>query len=70
MQCPVCGNYEHETIAMESGQFSERLVECLTCKSSWSINHGHAEVVIDTQLSSFLQGQSECVEADDYSWAN
>ena len=69
MQCPVCGSYEQNSIEMKSGQFSEELVECAVCDSSWSINHGLAEVFVDTQSSSFLEGQSECVEADDYPWA-
>ena len=69
MLCPICGNYEQEIIIMETGQFNEGLVECSACESSWSINHGHAELVTDTQLSSFLEAQSECVEADDYTWA-
>ena len=69
MRCPICSNYEQITLTMKSDQFKEGLVECSACESSWSINHGHAELVIDTQLSSFLEGQSECVEADDYTWA-
>jgi len=54
---------------MKAEQFEEGLVECGVCGSSWSINHGLAKVVVDAQLASFLQGQSECVEADDYTWA-
>lgn len=69
MQCPVCGSYEQNALEMKVEQFCEELVECAVCDSSWSVNHGHAEVVVDTQLSSFLEGQSECVEADDYPWA-
>jgi len=69
MHCPICGSYEQKSLEMKAGQFREELVECAVCSSSWSINHGHAELVVDTQLSSFLEGQSECVEADDYPWA-
>jgi len=69
MQCPICGDYEQRSIDMKTDQFSEGLIECSICGSSWSVNHGHAELVIDTQLSSFLQGQSECVEGSDYNWA-
>ncbi|HMB15441.1 MAG TPA: hypothetical protein VKN62_03925 [Pelovirga sp.] len=54
---------------MKSLQFSEGLVECSGCGSSWSINHGHAEMVVDAHPQSFLAGQTECVEADDYVWA-
>jgi len=69
MQCPICGNYEQTTMEIKVDQFKEGLTECSNCGSSWSVNHGHADLVIDTQLTSFLQGQSECVEADDYTWA-
>jgi len=69
MQCPICGEYEQRIIEMNTGQFHEGLVECSICGSSWSINHGHVELVKDTQLSSFLQGQSENVESNDYGWA-
>jgi len=69
MQCPICGSFEQKTLEMKSDQFCEGLVECSACSSSWSINHGHAEVVFDSQASSFLEGHSECVEADDYVWA-
>lgn len=69
MRCPVCGSHEQSVLSMKAGQFEEGLVECGVCASSWSVNHGLSEVVVDTQLASFLQGQSECVEADDYTWA-
>ena len=69
MQCPVCGSYEQSTLEMKIAQFNEKLVECGVCGSSWSINHGLAEIVVDTKLASFREGQSECVEADDYPWA-
>ncbi len=69
MRCPTCGSYEHKTLEMKVSQFSESLVECVVCGSSWSVNHGLAEIVVDSQSASFLEGQSECVEADDYPWA-
>ncbi len=69
MKCPVCGSYEQSTLEMRIEQFKEDLVECAVCESSWSINHGHAEVVVDSQNASFLEGLSEAVEADDYPWA-
>ena len=69
MKCPICGHYEQTAMEIKSDQFKEGLTECTTCGSSWSIQHGHADLIIDTQLTSFLQGQSECVEADDYTWA-
>jgi len=54
---------------MKVDQFAEGLDECVVCGSIWSISHGLAELVVDTQPDSFLEGQSECVEADDYTWA-
>lgn len=69
MRCPVCGSYEQKQVRMKSEQFNEGLEECVVCGTSWSVNHGLCEVVVDTQLASFLQGQSECVESDDYNWA-
>jgi uncharacterized Zn finger protein len=66
MRCPICGSYEQNTLEMKSEQFVEGLVECSVCGSSWSVNHGLAELVVDTQVASFLEGQSESVEADDY----
>ena len=69
MQCPICGEYDQRMIEMDTDQFHEGLIECSICGSSWSINHGHVELVKDTQLSSFLQGQSENVESNDYGWA-
>lgn len=69
MQCPICGSYEQKSLKMKVDQFSERLAECTVCSSSWSTNHGHTELVVDTQIASFLEGQSEPVEADDYTWA-
>ena len=69
MCCPVCGGYDQKVLTMKSEQFVEDLVECTACGSSWSIQHGYVEMVVDTQKSSFLQGGSECVEADDYVWA-
>ena len=69
MQCPVCKSFEQKILEMRTEQFREGLVECAVCGSSWSINHGLAEMVLDTQSASFLEGVSECVEADDYTWA-
>lgn len=69
MRCPVCTSHEQSVLEMKAGQFEEGLVECSVCGSSWSVSHGLAEIVVDAQLASFLQGQSECVEADDYTWA-
>ncbi len=69
MKCPICGEYEQRMIEIETDQFHEGLVECSICGSSWSVNHGHLELIKDTQLASFLQAQSESIENHDYTWA-
>ncbi|MDX2495825.1 MAG: hypothetical protein QNK27_12750 [Desulfuromusa sp.] len=69
MQCPTCGSYEQKTVNLKVDQFDEGLIECFSCGSSWSLNHGHAELIVDTQPHSFLECQSECVESDDYNWS-
>ncbi len=69
MRCPICGNYEQRNMKMKTDQFYEDLAECSVCGSSWSINHGHAEILHDSQIASFLQGKTDCVEGDDYTWS-
>ena len=69
MRCPVCKSHEHSEIDLHAEGFYEDISECKICGSSWSINHGRAEVVKDTQKNSFMEAESECVEADDYAWA-
>ena len=69
MRCPVCGSYEQTEFELKVDQFRESLIVCVVCNSSWAIYHGLAEIVVDTQSESFLEGQSELVEADDYPWA-
>lgn len=71
MQCPVCKSFEHEhkSLDLHSEGFYEDIVECKVCGSSWSVNHGVAELISDPQEKSFLEGMSECVEGDDYGWA-
>lgn len=69
MRCPFCESYEQVAISLKSKQFTEVLVECSRCGSSWAINHGHTELVADAHPGSILSGLSECVEADDYVWA-
>jgi len=49
--------------------FYEDIIECRVCGSTWSVIHGRAEVVKDTQRNSFMEAEAECVEADDYAWA-
>jgi len=69
MQCPVCKSYQNSGLALNAAGFQEELVECRSCGSSWSINHGLAELVNDSQKASFLEATTECVECDDYCFA-
>ena len=69
MKCPVCNNHEQQQINLHSEGFNEGLLECKTCGTSWSINHGLAEVVNDPFKCSFLSATTEPVEGDDYCWA-
>lgn len=66
MKCPVCRGHEQTETNLHAEGFYENIVECSACGSTWSINHGMAEVVKDTQEKSFLEAISECVEGDDY----
>lgn len=69
MQCPVCKTrQQHVEIDVRSNGFDESIISCDLCGTTWSINHGTVEIVKDTQVASFLQAQTECVEADDYNW--
>ena len=66
MKCPACNNHEYQQINLHSDQFHESLNECSLCGTTWSINHGLAEVVQDPNAQSFLSAISESGEADDY----
>ncbi len=68
MNCPVCKSSKQAIIDLHAEGFSEQIIECGHCQTVWSINHGVAEVVKDSQARSFLEATSECVEGDDYSW--
>lgn len=69
MKCPICKSYKNSEVDLHADGFYEGLFECSVCGSSWSVNHGLSEVVSDTQQASFLEALTECVEADDYSFA-
>jgi len=66
MKCPVCKSQEHVDIDLHADGFTEGIMECPSCGTIWSVNHGVTEIVKDTQEKSFLEAQSECVDADDY----
>lgn len=69
MKCPVCKNQEYAQIDLHSDGFYEDIVECTVCGTVWSVNHGVQEVIRDSQRASFLEGESEPVENDDYNLA-
>ena len=69
MRCPVCKSHEYVELDLHAAGFAEDIITCKICGSIWSINHGVTEVVKDAQKNSFMGAISECVEADDYSWA-
>ena len=66
MICPVCKSHDYTELDLHTAGFSENLFECRVCASTWSVNHGVTEVVKDTQVKSFLEATTECVEGDDY----
>lgn len=69
MQCPVCKTRkQHIEMNMHVNGFDESIISCDLCGTTWSVNHGTVEIVNDAQVASFLQAQTECVEADDYNY--
>jgi len=70
MKCPVCKSYRQSGIDLHAEGFTEDIIECGTCGTTWAVNHGLTEVVRDSQEASFLEALSECVEGDDYALAS
>lgn len=68
MKCPVCESHQHEDIELHVDGFTENIMECPSCGTTWSVNHGVTEVIDDPQEKSFLEARSECVEGDDYNY--
>jgi len=68
MTCPVCKQTNTKVQNLRGEGFTETIVECTTCGSTWSVNHGMTGVIKDTQDSSFLQCGIENVEAYDYDY--
>lgn len=65
MQCPVCKSDDQAAIDLRSGSFTEDLVECRTCGTGWSVNHGVMAIVTDPNSDSFL----EALSGDNYCFA-
>ena len=59
MKCPVCNNNEHVDIDLHADNFAEGIMECSICGSAWSVNHGSAKIIEDTQEKSFLGAVSQ-----------
>lgn len=66
MKCPACKCYQSKEINLQSGQFTEEIVECELCGTMWATNHGLTEIVLDGQQDSFLELLTEPVESGDY----
>ncbi len=69
MKCPVCKNSKYSEVDLHADGFTEDIVECCVCGTTWSINHGKTEIVRDAQRNSFLEAISERVEGGDYGYA-
>ena len=69
MLCPICKSSENREMDLHVEGFYEDIIQCTCCGSSWSVQHGKAELIHDAQERSFLEGMTECVESDDYCWA-
>ena len=65
MQCPVCKNDENLGMDLRSGSFNEDIVECQSCGTMWSVNHGVMAIVKDPNADSFL----EALSADTFCFA-
>ncbi len=65
MQCPVCKNDEQIGMDLRSGTFTEDIIECPTCGTMWSVNHGQMAIVKDPLADSFL----EALSADNFCFA-
>lgn len=70
MKCPVCKTFEeYAEIDLQSDGFAEEINSCTICDTVWSVNHGVTNIVKDPQRRSFLSALSECIGADEYSFA-
>ena len=69
MKCPVCKHRNNINQLLHADGFKENIIECAVCGTTWSVNHGTAEVISEPLECSFLQASTEVVEADDYTYA-
>ncbi|MDY0191395.1 MAG: hypothetical protein RBR22_11740 [Desulfuromonas sp.] len=66
MNCPACKHTRTKVQNLRGDGFTVEIVECKTCGTTWSVNHGVTEIIKDTQKSTFLQCDNENVEGYDY----
>ncbi len=70
MKCPVCRTLaEYDEIDLHSNGFTEEINTCGICGTIWAVNHGATNIVKDPQRKSFLSALSDCIGADEYSFA-
>ena len=70
MQCPICKTVEqYDALDLHAAGFSEDILTCINCETIWSVNHGVTNIVNAPQRKSFFSSLSECVGADEFSFA-
>lgn len=70
MRCPICKTLEqYSGIELQVTGFAEQINTCRICGTVWAVHHGATTIVKDPQKKSFLSALSECVGADEYSFA-
>ena len=62
MNCPICKSPKHSEMALHVEGFSQALIECADCASSWSVSHGLPEVGNDKQEATSLEALPDCIE--------
>ncbi len=70
MKCPVCMTHgQFFEIDLHSEGFAEEINTCRICGTIWAVNHGATNIVKVPQQDSFLSALTECIGADEYSFA-
>ena len=69
MKCPTCNHHDQQQIDLHSRSFHEGILECNSCHTVWSLNHGLTGVISDPFEASFLAASTEAVEGNVSCWA-
>lgn len=70
MECPTCKSHEHrDDINLHSDSFKEDIMQCETCGTSWSVNHGASVIINDPKENTLLGSLLGYVEGYDYCFA-